>query len=69
MSVAIAALPYMLSWLDVGDEIPAASGVETTAATAVEISDKYLKYHCTAFSSNMNTFLDFKLSPYCECRV
>jgi len=52
------ALPYMLSCLAVRDEIPKAQGLsDTTSATAVEITDRHLKYHCTAFSSDMNAFV------------
>ena len=48
----------MLSCLAVRDEIPRAQGSsDTTSATAVEIAARHLKYNCTAFSSDMNTFV------------
>jgi hypothetical protein len=52
------ALPYTLSCLAVRDEIPTAQGPsDPTSATAVEITAGHLKYYCTAFSSDMNTFV------------
>lgn len=58
MNGVIIALPYMLSCLAVRDEIPTAQGSsDTTSATAVEITARHLKYHCTAFSSDMNAFV------------
>jgi len=58
MNGVIPALPYMLSCLAVRDEIPRAQGSsDTTSATAVEIAARHLKYNCTAFSSDMNTFV------------